>query len=165
MKKQMKNDTGITLVALIITIIILLILAGIVIIYFSKTELLKKAKQTRNIVNNSTSLENTILNSYDSNINKYVIASDREIKSEYQIYETEMLAINAKWTKILDGNFNEESDYIIAYKIYTDDVWQQYSSLGPYVVTFEIKNDGIYSFCNYSGTLGRKVKIIISSFK
>ena len=34
-----------------------------------------------------------------------------------------MLAINAKWTKILDGNFNEESDYIIAYKIYTDDVW------------------------------------------
>ncbi len=123
MKKQMKNDTGITLVALIITIIILLILAGIVIIYFSKTELLKKAKQTRNIVNNSTSLENTILNSYDSNINKYVIASDREIKLEYQIYETEMLAINAKWTKILDGNFNEESDYIIAYKIYTDDVW------------------------------------------
>ena len=39
MKKQMKNEMGITLVALVITIIILLILAGISIIALIQTNL------------------------------------------------------------------------------------------------------------------------------
>ena len=45
MKKQRKNEIGITLVALIVTIIILLVLAGISITILNHTGLLKNVKQ------------------------------------------------------------------------------------------------------------------------
>lgn len=47
MKRQMKNEVGITLVALVITIIILLILSGISITALTQTNLFKNAKEAK----------------------------------------------------------------------------------------------------------------------
>ena len=47
MKKQMKNEKAITLVAILVTIIILLILSGITISTLTQTELFEKAQKTK----------------------------------------------------------------------------------------------------------------------
>ena len=104
MKKQTKNEIGITLVALVITIIILLILAGITIGVFMQTELLNKAKQSKIITQNAIDLENNTLNEYENKINQ--ISSSREIeqggtstlisKIEIEVKEVTMNSISIK---------------------------------------------------------------------
>ena len=70
MKKQMKNDTGITLVALVITIIILLILAGIGITALTQPGLFEKAKESKEITENAIETENFTLGKYENTINQ-----------------------------------------------------------------------------------------------
>ncbi len=70
MKKQMKNDTGITLVALVITIIILLILAGIGITALTQPGLFEKAKESKEITENAIENENFTLGKYENTINQ-----------------------------------------------------------------------------------------------
>lgn len=164
-RKRNLKENGITLVALVVTIIILLILAGVAITAFTQTGLFEKAKLAKQKQENAEIKEEAALGDYENTINKYVYGSNRNTSSEYRIYETKMPSTSAEWTKILDGEFDEDNDYIIGYKIYTDGVWQQCSSIGAYVVTFMVKDDGIYSFCNYAGCIGQNVKIIISNFK
>ena len=64
MKKQRKNEIGITLVALIVTIIILLVLAGISITILNHTGLLKNVKQAKDTTENAQKEENKILDNY-----------------------------------------------------------------------------------------------------
>ena len=54
----MKKNSGITLVALVVTIIILLILAGISIQALTQTNLFNQAKQAKNITENAQKDEN-----------------------------------------------------------------------------------------------------------
>ncbi len=66
----MKEQKGITLVALVITIIILLILAGISIATLTgENGLFNRAKQAKNEYENSQNAENTALNSYTDAMN------------------------------------------------------------------------------------------------
>lgn len=74
----MKNEVGITLVALIVTIIILLILAGISIQGLTQTGLFEKANQSKRTTENSQEEENIILGSYENKINEIVDSSTRE---------------------------------------------------------------------------------------
>lgn len=67
MKKNQK-DTGITLVALVITIIILLILAGISVSALTNTGLFNKAKEARQKSENAQILENSTLAKYENTI-------------------------------------------------------------------------------------------------
>ena len=69
--KKLKQQKGITLVALVITIIILLILAGISIASLTQTGLFKKAKEAKQNTLDAQLKENTILNEYDELIAKY----------------------------------------------------------------------------------------------
>lgn len=65
----MKEQKGITLVALVITIIILLILAGIAIASItSENGLFNRAKQAKNNTINSQQAENDAINSYNTAI-------------------------------------------------------------------------------------------------
>ena len=68
----MKKNSGITLVALVITIIILLILAGISIQALTQTNLFNQAKQAKNATENSQKEENKILSEYIDEMNKYL---------------------------------------------------------------------------------------------
>lgn len=65
----MKEQKGITLVALVITIIILLILAGIAIASITNDNgLFNRAKQAKNNTVNSQQAENAAINSYNTAI-------------------------------------------------------------------------------------------------
>ena len=68
----MKEQKGITLVALVITIIILLILAGISIATLSSTDLFGQAKRAGNETKNAAANESNTLNEYSNEINKYL---------------------------------------------------------------------------------------------
>ncbi|CDB32213.1 unknown [Clostridium sp. CAG:575] len=66
----MKEQKGITLVALVITIIILLILAGISIATLTgENGLFKRAKDAKNNTVDAQNAENTALNSYTDAMN------------------------------------------------------------------------------------------------
>lgn len=80
----MKNEVGITLVALIVTIIILLILAGISIQGLTQTGLFEKANQAKKEIENSQEEENIILESYKNKIDEIVDSSTRENNSALQ---------------------------------------------------------------------------------
>ena len=68
----MKKNSGITLVALVVTIIILLILAGISIQALTQTNLFNQAKQAKNATENAQKEENKILSEYIDEMNKYL---------------------------------------------------------------------------------------------
>ena len=76
MKRQMKNEVGITLVALVITIIILLILSGISITALTQTNLFKNAKEAKKITENAQNTENDTLTSYESKIDEITGSRD-----------------------------------------------------------------------------------------
>ena len=65
-----KENKGITLVALVITIIILLILAGITIQTLTGTGLFEKAKEAQKEYENAEKLENELLAQYEEQINE-----------------------------------------------------------------------------------------------
>lgn len=85
MKKilKIKEEKGITLVALVITIIVLLILAGIGISVLTQTGLFDKAKQAKKITDNKYEEENTTLAEYNNKIND--IISNREYNTSYSL--------------------------------------------------------------------------------
>lgn len=68
----MKQNKGITLVALVVTIIILLILAAISIQLLSQTNLFEQAKQAKNTTENAQKEENKILSEYINEMNEYL---------------------------------------------------------------------------------------------
>ncbi len=68
----MKEQKGITLVALVITIIILLILAGISIATLQQTNLFGQAQRAANETKNAAANEANALNQYSDEINKYL---------------------------------------------------------------------------------------------
>ena len=87
MKKQRKNEVGITLVALVITIIILLILAGVGITALTQTGLFEKAKEAKKITENAQTTENIVLGSYENKINE-ITGSRDEVTISKEEYET-----------------------------------------------------------------------------
>ncbi len=68
----MKQQKGITLVALVITIIILLILAGISIATLQGSGLFSKTKEAKNASENAQIVENSTLNDYEYQMNGYL---------------------------------------------------------------------------------------------
>ena len=68
----MKEQKGITLVALVITIIILLILAGISIASLTGSGLFNKTKEAKNASANAQNLENQTLTQYENTMNEYL---------------------------------------------------------------------------------------------
>ena len=68
----MKEQKGITLVALVITIIILLILAGISIASLTGSGLFDKARQAENASKNAQNVENETLTQYENVMNEYL---------------------------------------------------------------------------------------------
>ena len=68
-----KENKGITLVALVITIIILLILATISIQSLTSTGLFAKAQEAKEKTQNATENQAKILNEYEDELNKYIL--------------------------------------------------------------------------------------------
>lgn len=75
----MKNIKGITLITLVIVIIVLLILAGVAITGLTQAGLLENAKQAKNAIKNAEIEEDTIIGSYENNVNEIVEGSRETI--------------------------------------------------------------------------------------
>ena len=86
MRRQKKNESGITLVALVITIVILLILAGIAIATLTQTGLFENAKQAKNAMENAQNTENNTLGEYSEKIDE-VIGSRETVTINKEEYE------------------------------------------------------------------------------
>ena len=66
MKKQEKNERGITLIALVVTIVVLLILAGVSVnALFGNSGIIEKAKEAQNRMNNAQESDLNALNDLD----------------------------------------------------------------------------------------------------
>ena len=72
MKDKLKQEKGITMMALVVTIIILLILAGISIATLQQTNLFGQAQRAGNETKNAAANESNTLNEYSNEINKYL---------------------------------------------------------------------------------------------
>ena len=72
MKQRLRKETGITLVALVVTIVVLLILAGITIMYtMGDNSIFKKAQEAKNKTEEAIQNEQEYMNSIDNMINEY----------------------------------------------------------------------------------------------
>ena len=128
MKKQMKNDTGITLVALVITIIILLILAGIGITALTQPGLFEKAKESKEI----TYLKNNDIDQWqDGYPNEETIEKDIENNEAYVLEEdgvilgTCMVTIHGEpaYNRI-EGKWILNCPYICVHRIAVDNEYK-----------------------------------------
>ena len=77
-----KNNNGITLVALVVTIVILVILAGISIQAINNTGLFANAKQAKKKQEQAQELENSILTDYTGKISQYIDGKRGESSNE-----------------------------------------------------------------------------------
>lgn len=90
-----KENKGITLVALVVTVIILLILAGISIASLTGNGLFEKAKLAKEKQENSQQLESVILNDYENSINSSIV-SNRDYETEINKLKEEIAVLKQK---------------------------------------------------------------------
>ena len=126
MKKTFKNSKGITLVALVITIIILLILAGISISALTNTGIFQKAKDAKQKSENAALDQNTKLDEYENEIDKYIPKANSLAKAvkvgDYVAYTPDKLDDNALTTlKTNLKNYSGASDNTTNSAIARDD--------------------------------------------
>lgn len=114
--KDLKNNKGITLVALIVTIIILLILAGITISRLSKSGLLEKANLAKEKTENAEKEENLILKEYEEYIDgtRETITIDKEV---YENMQGQLTTLNTKLNE-LEANYNILSSQVQNFSAY-----------------------------------------------
>ena len=96
MKKIMKNQKGITLVALVITIIILLILAGISISTLTNTEIFEKAKDAKEKSEVAEKQQSETLDSYEKELNKYTSIELTADRTGTVLSETDNIELHDK---------------------------------------------------------------------
>ena len=89
MKILSKNNKGITLVVLVITIVILLILAGISISALTNTGLFGKAKEAQKASENAEKEQSQTLSEYERELNKYAAKELTDDKINIVLSETE----------------------------------------------------------------------------
>ncbi len=162
MRRQKKNESGITLVALVITIIILLILAGIAIVTLTQTGLFENAKQAKNAMENAQNTENVTLAEYSDAIEEVVDGSTRNQNGSSKVIWTG----NLKPTEKLDLDMSKY-DYIELYilsehhtEVLKFDLTQPvekklldgYDYVTSIVTANSIQNDGYiwYGFCEFA---------------
>lgn len=126
MKKTFKNSKGITLVALVITIIILLILAGISISALTNTGIFQKAKDAKQKSEDAELDQNTKLDEYENEIDKYIPKENSLAKAvkvgDYVAYKPDELDDNALTTlKTNLKNYSGASDNTTNSAIARDD--------------------------------------------
>ena len=103
-QKPKKLNTGITLVALVITVIILLILAGISIATLTGSGLFEKAKLAEQESKNAQELEDSTLGDYENKISEY-IDGNRNTVTEDNIVSVNITTPSTStkaWVKIAD---------------------------------------------------------------
>ena len=106
LKNKVKNNNGITLIALVITIIILLILATISIQSLTNTGIFKRAQEARNAMENAEAEQQLMLNEYENELNKYYTPESKP-KSNLVADNTNTLLSKTENTELEDAYGNK----------------------------------------------------------
>lgn len=96
MKKYLKNEKGITLVALVITIVILLILAGISISALTNTGIFGKAKEAKEKTQNAEKEQSQTFSEFERELNQYSSAELTTANSNVVLSTTENVELHDK---------------------------------------------------------------------
>lgn len=147
--KKCKRNNGITLVALVITIIILLILSAITIIQLQKNDLIEKVNEAKSIQENAQNKENSILEEYSKNIDKYSnsISNDGLIGKLSKIEESGYF--NIQITGKING-IEEIINYNVHAIVYNGDLILD----GKNQIDGAILNENVYEFGDETNDVG-----------
>lgn len=159
---NMKKQTGITLIALVITIIVLLILAGIVLqLVLEQNGVIQKAQMAGKEYKNSERNELEDLN----NLNNYIIATTRGNidKNNITIVSGTANGLKNSLVKIADfpEGYNAKNCYILGTKAnQIVDGKQRYASSHSMIYPY-MDEEGIYLWIGQDDLLTANVEVIL----
>ena len=140
MKTKLKNNKGITLIALVITIIVLLILAGVSIAMLTgENGILTQAQKAKNETENAAKNEAGILNDYEDKINEALGVKEQAEPGKYYETDTEVELGGKKLTipggasiSKIPGEYESIDNGLVIYitnKQITDEEWQNVETM------------------------------------
>lgn len=178
----LKENKGISLMVLVITIIILLILAGITISQLKGSKLFENARQAKETTEEAQKLENEILEEYESEIGQYTNGARSNLQSLI-IYpngtESNPAVINADQRIEIDNPYKGHSLYL-SVQINVDGLWGttdwfcdsghsygieaiHLEGEGVDKIVIQAANTALTSYSNHSGNGFGIVKVITSA--
>ena len=129
LSKKSKNNNGITLVALVISIIILLILATISIQSLTNPGLFAKAQEAKEKTKNATENQAKILNEYEDELNKYVSGTSQTKTDWTGKVNKPKLMTGMTAIKFTDPTGDEKAkEGSVVKTTYTDTAWYDYDA-------------------------------------
>ena len=112
MKTKIKQEKGITLIALVITIVVLLILAGVSInAIFSENGIINKAKDAQNKMNQATQNDLIGLNELDKLISSLTDKTTEETVPKIAMFDTGKKVRDKMYNLMPEGTIGKDSNY------------------------------------------------------
>ena len=112
MKTKIKQEKGITLIALVITIVVLLILAGVSInAIFSENGIINKAKDAQNKMNQATQNDLIGLNELDKLISSLTDKTTEEAVPKIAMFDTGKKVRDKMYNLMPEGTISKVSNY------------------------------------------------------
>ncbi len=112
MKTKIKQEKGITLIALVITIVVLLILAGVSInAIFSENGIINKAKDAQNKMNQATQNDLIGLNELDKLISSLTDKTTEEVVPKIAMFDTGKKVRDKMHNLMPEGTISKDSKY------------------------------------------------------
>ena len=112
MKTKIKQEKGITLIALVITIVVLLILAGVSInAIFSENGIINKAKDAQNKMNQATQNDLIGLNELDKLISSLTDKTTEEAVPKIAMFDTGKKVRDKMYNLMPEGTIGKDSNY------------------------------------------------------
>ena len=120
-----KENKGITLVALVITIIILLILATISIQSLTNTGLFAKAKEAKEKSQNAEENQEKTLNEYEDELNKYISGNVKTLQADGS-WNSSKKVNSPQLMEGMTGIYWDESGKEVEVNVDNQDNWYDY---------------------------------------
>ena len=112
MKTKIKQEKGITLIALVITIVVLLILAGVSLnAIFSENGIINRAKDAQNKMDQATQNDMTGLNELDKLISSLTDKTTEEAVPKIAMFDTGKKVRDKMYNLMPEGTIGKDSNY------------------------------------------------------
>ena len=112
MKTKIKQEKGITLIALVITIVVLLILAGVSLnAIFSENGIINRAKDAQNKMDQATQNDMTGLNELDKLISSLTDKTTEEVVPKIAMFDTGKKVRDKMHNLMPEGTISKDSKY------------------------------------------------------
>ena len=135
-----KENLGITLIALVITVIILLILAGITINTLSNSGIFEKAKEAKEKWQNTQNEEEMQLAKYSNEIDNYVASNRNQTSNSFEMTQLTDICGGTTWQKTdVEGGIDQYRYLYLVYCYNSESIDETYNTL--IIETSKFKNN------------------------